>query len=672
MKNKILSSTNASTIRLPLTSSLLVLIICLSITYYFSLSASNASKQDFQAYFDFRVRETINQISNRIDAYAEVLRATGGFFNGSENVSRQEFNVFISSLGLADYFPGIQGVGFSSIIKPQELDSHVAAVRAEGFPAYSVYPEDSRDMYTSILYLEPFSDRNLRAFGYDMYSDPVRRDAMQRATDYNRLSMSGAVRLVQESGINEQAGFLMYLPIYARGKPFTTINERRENIIGWAYSVFRMNDFMNGIQGEYFDDLDIEIHDGNEISPQNMMYDSHTLDTPTQANHYTSTQQTIRFQIVDRDWSFVVKSLPALALRVDVNNASYVNTIGIITSISFSFIFWLLITGRQQAVATSRTMHKELIAEQERLQNIIDGTRVGTWEWNINTGETTFNEYWAAIVGYTLSELEPISIDTWTKLVHPDDLAKSEILLKKHFSGEIPYYECEARMRHKDGRWVWVLDRGKVSSRAADGTPLLMFGTHEDISDRKENEASMIYELQHDVLTKMPNRSILLDRLKRAIINAKRHSSKLAVMFIDIDNFKIINDTFGHDIGDQVLIEVASRIKSCLRESDTTSRIGGDEFVVLLTNIVDAQSAVFVAEKIQQKVSKIFTLNGQDVNVGTSIGIVVYPEHGEDDTTLMKNADVAMYYVKNHGRGNFKLYQEDLSKGSELLSKGSE
>ena len=664
MKNKSLPSINTSTIRLPIGASLLVLITCLSITYFFSLSATNASKQDFQTYFDFRVRETINQVSNRVDAYAEVLRATGGFFNGSENVSRQEFNTFISSLGLADYFPGIQGVGFSKILKPQDLASHVATVRAEGFPAYSVYPEDSRDMYTSIVYLEPFSDRNLRAFGYDMYSDPIRRDAMQRATDYNRLSMSGTVRLVQESGVNEQAGFLMYLPIYARGMPFATINERQENIIGWAYSVFRMNDFMNGIQGEYFDDLDIEIYDGNEISPQNMMYDSHSLDTPTQANNYTSSQQTIRFKIVDRDWSFVVKSLPALALRVDVNNTSYVNTIGIVTSISFSFIFWLLITGRQHAIATSRTMYKELISEQERLKNIIDGTRVGTWEWNIITGETTFNEYWAAIVGYTLSELEPISIDTWTKLVHPDDLAKSEILLKKHFSGEIPYYECEARMRHRDGRWVWVLDRGKVSSKMADGTPLLMFGTHEDISDRKENEASMIYELQHDALTKMPNRSILLDRLKRAIVNAKRHSSRLAVMFIDIDKFKLVNDNFGHDIGDQVLIEVASRINSCLRESDTTARIGGDEFVVLLTNIVDAQGAIFVAEKIRQKVSTAFTLNGQDLNIGTSIGIVIYPEHGEDYTTLMKNADVAMYYVKNHGRGNFKLYQEDLaSKG---------
>ena len=323
-------------------------------------------------------------------------------------------------------------------------------------------------------------------------------------------------------------------------------------------------------------------------------------------------------------------------------------------------IIWLLITGRQRAIATSRKIHKELIFEQERLRNIIDGTRVGTWEWNIATGETKFNEYWAAIVGYTLSELEPISIETWSKLVHPEDLAKSEILLQKHFTGELPYYEFEARMRHRDGHWVWVLDRGKVSTRAADGSPLLMFGTHEDISDRKANEASMIYELQHDLLTKLPNRNLFLDRLQRALLNARRNSSKLAVMFVDIDKFKLINDNFGHDIGDLVLIEVAKRIKSCLRESDTAARIGGDEFTVLLPVIADAQDAVFVAEKIRQTVTHNFVLNEQSLDVSTSIGIAIYPEHGIDDETLMKNADAAMYYTKNHGRNNTKLYQEDL------------
>jgi diguanylate cyclase (GGDEF)-like protein/PAS domain S-box-containing protein len=665
MENETLSSKNSSAIKLPLTISLLVLAACLSITYYFSLVATKETERDLQIYFDLLVREAISQISHRIDTYSVVLLATGGHFNGSESVNRQGFNTFITSLALADYYPGIQGVGFSRIIAPRDLADHIASVRAEGFSTYSVYPEGDRDIYTSIVYLEPFSDRNLRAFGYDMYSDPARQQAMKKAAEKNSLSISSAVRLVQESGINEQSGFLMYLPIYAREKPYATISERQANIIGWAYSVFRMNDFMSGAQAASLDDIDIEIYDGNVISEQTLMYDSHKFDAQSQSNGYPILQEQVRFQIVDRDWTIVVRSLPTMALRVDVNNTSYVNSIGIITSFSLSLIFWLLMTGRQRVLATARNIHKELIVEKERLRNIIDGTHVGTWEWNIATGETKFNEYWAAIAGYTLSELDPISIVTWENLVHPDDLVKSDILLKKHFSGELPYYECEARMRHRDGHWVWVLDRGKVSTRAADGSPLLMFGTHEDITDRKDNEASMIYALKHDALTKIPNRNLFIERLQRALLNAKRNSTKLAVMFIDIDKFKLINDNFGHEIGDLVLIEVAHRIKSGLRESDTAARIGGDEFVVLLPLIAEAEYALFVAEKIRQTVTQNFVVNGKNLDVSTSIGIAIYPEHGLDDESLMKSADTAMYYIKNHGRNNAKLYQDDL-----LESKG--
>jgi diguanylate cyclase (GGDEF)-like protein len=188
---------------------------------------------------------------------------------------------------------------------------------------------------------------------------------------------------------------------------------------------------------------------------------------------------------------------------------------------------------------------------------------------------------------------------------------------------------------------------------------------NQDITNRKANEASMTYGLQHDLLTKIPNRNLFLERLQQALLNAKRNSTKLAVMFIDIDKFKLINDNFGHDIGDLVLIEVARRIKSGLRESDTAARIGGDEFVALLPIIADVQDALFVAQKIRQKVSQNFALNGQNLDVSTSIGIAIYPEHGLDDETLMKHADTAMYYSKNHGRNNSKLYQDDL-----LESKG--
>ena len=147
-----------------------------------------------------------------------------------------------------------------------------------------------------------------------------------------------------------------------------------------------------------------------------------------------------------------------------------------------------LIGGFNHLLGVLERQKNELADKQQRLSNLIEGTHLGTWEWNVQTGETAFNPRWAEMLGYTLDELAPLSIDTWLKLTHPDDLNRSGALLKQHFAGELPFYECEARMRHKDGQWVWIHDLGKVLSRAADGEPLLMSGFHRDITERKDNE----------------------------------------------------------------------------------------------------------------------------------------------------------------------------------------
>lgn len=161
-----------------------------------------------------------------------------------------------------------------------------------------------------------------------------------------------------------------------------------------------------------------------------------------------------------------------------------VTTFCIIMGILLSF----MAAGHRKSLLDSARQESQLKDERRRLNDILEGTHVGTWEWNVQTGETVFNERWAGILGYQLAELAPVNIETWVNLCHPDDLQHSGKLLKQHFVGQLPYYECEARMRHKDGHWVWVLDRGKIASWTEAGEPLLMSGTHQDISERKQAE----------------------------------------------------------------------------------------------------------------------------------------------------------------------------------------
>jgi len=306
-------------------------------------------------------------------------------------------------------------------------------------------------------------------------------------------------------------------------------------------------------------------------------------------------------------------------------------------------------------ITERKQTEQALAAERQRLSYILEGTNVGTWEWNVQTGETIFNERWAEIVGYTLAELAPVSIDTWLKLTHPDDLKMSEDLLQEHFRKELPYYDCEARMRHKDGTWVWVHDRGKVVTWTDDGKPLMVSGTHQDITKRKQAEEKIHHLATHDGLTGLPSLRLARDRLSTALSRSRRHKDLTAVMFIDLDGFKAVNDSLGHDAGDSVLKQVSHRLLSCVRATDTVARVGGDEFLLIATELHSSEDAAMIAEKTVHTVSRPLILDGRQAVVGASIGIALFPDHGEDIEQLIRQADAAMYRTKNTGKNGFSF-----------------
>ncbi len=205
----------------------------------------------------------------------------------------------------------------------------------------------------------------------------------------------------------------------------------------------------------------------------------------------------------------------------------------------------------------------------------------------------------------------------------------------------------------------------KLPLRREDGSIYALCGISTDISERKEIEEHMQHMAQYDALTHLPNRALFNDRLKQAISSAQRNKTRLALMFIDLDKFKPVNDTYGHGVGDLLLKEVALRIQDCLRDSDTAARIGGDEFVILLPAIETQQDASKVGEKILHELNRPFALAGHTLQISASIGVAVYPEHGKEEKLLVKSADIAMYHAKKNGRNNVKMYQSGLQGISE-------
>ncbi|MFV1923037.1 MAG: CHASE domain-containing protein [Methylotenera sp.] len=636
---------------------LLTLIVCLLITYIAFSKAKTEVDADRQVYFDFRVREAINLIENRMQTYEQVLLGTAGLFKSSKKVERNEFKEYVETLNLAKNYPGIQGVGFSLIIYPEDKNQHTKAIRSEGFPSYTIWPDGSRDIYTSIIYLEPFSDRNLRAFGYDMFSESVRHLAMQKAIDTGKTHLSGKIKLVQETGEKDQAGFLMYLPIYENSPNIETQMERRDKIIGWVYSPFRMNDLMEGLFGEYAEDLDIHIYDGEAQTDKSLMYDS-------DGSYIIPNEQskTINLEIANHPWTVQIHPLPSMNLRVDNTNPHLILAIGAIISVLLSLLIWFLVTGRERAINIATQMNADLMYQAQRLTNILEGTRAGTWEWNILTGETHFNENWAKMIGYELKELEPISINTWLKFVHPKDAQISEALLAKHFSGESAYYECEARMKHKDGHWVWVLDRGKVTSWSPDGMPLLMSGTHQDINERKQLEFELKRQAHLDPLTGLSNRRHFLVQGDVELSRAIRSNSKLSVLMLDIDFFKKVNDSYGHQAGDSIIQALAKACQDTIRKINVIARLGGEEFAIILPG-TNAYDAILVAERLREFVAnmEVTIPPNLSIKVTISIGISTLDNNFTNIDTLLNQADKALYEAKKTGRNKVCIHQTDLA-----------
>jgi PAS domain S-box-containing protein len=352
---------------------LLVLLGGLGLTWLSWKEAKVEARRELQTYFEFRTRDAQLRIEQRMKTYEQVLRDVHGFVN-TARVGRKEFGRLIAGMNLGKNYPGIQGVGFAVVVPRADLARHVAAVRAEGFPNYAIRPTGDRDPYTSIIYLEPFEGRNLRAFGYDMYSEPVRRAALDMARDTADIAISGKVKLVQETDKDIQAGFLMYLPVYALGPGRQEIaqndaSRRGTELRAWVYAPFRMNDLMAGVLGEQGQDLDIEIFDGLQASPENRMFDSLV---EAQSDQSPATFQARReIEVGHHLWTMKIRALPAFATRLGPGKAGTILNFGILVSLLLTLLTWSLVRSRDRAVALAGAREQRLKALMQSANNSI-------------------------------------------------------------------------------------------------------------------------------------------------------------------------------------------------------------------------------------------------------------------------------------------------------------
>jgi len=330
---------------------------------YYSITRDDHEHQG-QLSLELRIAEIENAISDRMDAYTEVLRGGLGLFNASTSVTREEWRAYVESLEIQDVLPGIQGIGFAEFIRPEDKAAYEQAIRDQGFPDFRVRPEGPRAMYSSITYLEPFDERNRQAFGFDMYQQETRRAAMDQARDSGQVAISGRVVLVQEITDDVQAGFLMYLPYYKGGRTPDTADERRQEIVGYVYSPFRMGNLMAGILGVGLPDVRLEVFDGATVSRDTLIYDSAGQDT-TWDPAYTTLRQ---IDIGQHGWTLRIKSLEAFEAESNRDTELLIMASGIVVSVLLFFVLRAYGTTRERAQAMAETMTRKLKENAHELE----------------------------------------------------------------------------------------------------------------------------------------------------------------------------------------------------------------------------------------------------------------------------------------------------------------
>lgn len=511
----------------------LILLVSLGITYWLWQHEQRNALIDRLETADYNLREATSSIDQRIAAYEQVLRGVQGLFAASDVVRREEFKTYLDSLQLGADFAGLEGIGYVQWTAQADLPALIAEQKKTGISDYQIRPEGQREFYAPVVQMELLSGNSHLVLGIDPYANAERRLAMERARDSGDAKITGKVDLVipGETDAQTKAGFLMFLPVYAKGHAHSNQAERRVALIGWVVAPLRINKLMASLYGGRTASASIRIYEGVKMAKQSLLYDS----SQSGSRPYSLRSDAVEYlEVAGRTWTLEMLGEQQRERPISKDNSGMIAGAGIALSLLLTVLTWVLTTGHSRAHTLAREMTREL-------------------------------------------------------------------------------RDSETRLRH---------------------------------------------QAEHDALTGLPNRALFSDHLSHALAQARRNRARLALMFIDLDRFKPINDTLGHHVGDALLQVVAERLQHCVRESDIVGRMGGDEFVVLLPVIETEQDALLVAEKIREALNLPFELGcGQPLRLSSSTGIAIFPEHGVDEVQLTKNADAAMYLAKDNGRNQVQLYR---------------
>jgi two-component system sensor histidine kinase/response regulator len=461
----------------------LVLLIALLLTALAWFNARHRVQQSGNDRFVSAASDVQQAIVDRIHAYELVLRSASGLFAASDEVGRTDWRQFVLAQQLEQHYPGIQGLGYSVLFNAADKAAHERQIRAEGFADYAVKPTGERARYSAIIYLEPFNWRNQRAFGFDMYSEPVRRQAMDLAIDSGQTALSGKVQLEQETKTDVQPGFLMYVPVYARGQMLNSVDDKRQHLRGLVYAPFRSRDLFGNLIPPGALPLHFAIYDGDTAQPERLLFDN-TLPGRWQP---AWTRQ-VKLAVPGRNWTLHVESTPGFERAIASNEPEVIGILGLLTDTLLFLAMKTFADRRKRIEQRARQLQQELTAGEQRQRDLFESSPNGMLLANAEGSILMANREITKLFGYSQQAL----IGAPVELLMPERFRGTHSAFRQGFAQHPEMRLMNRRPillgQRQDGS-EFPLEIG-LSPISHDGETLILAAIN-DVSERKRAEAEV-------------------------------------------------------------------------------------------------------------------------------------------------------------------------------------
>lgn len=617
-------------------------LLMLGITFLYWQTQERQSAAKASQAFQREVDRTVHNFQDRMDAYELVLRGIKGFFDGSVNISQEEFGTYIDTLDLEDTKPGLLGV---SMIR--WLDASAAQHQR-------IFPAGTRPHYAPITYIEPLTAENQKVLGFDVSTNRASWDALELARDNGQPHITRKLVFAQDKGISgadASAAVVMYMPLYARHANLQTLAQRRAALRGWVSVQFRMQTMVQGLTEKLDSEINLRIYDSEVLDAQGLLYSSshvwHSAADPVHSSASLSPLHATRpLMVGGRNWTLFLEACPVFMAQQGRAAHDWIAAMGVVGSLMLGWLAWLLMTGRERALVLARNMTRELRHTRDDLASTLNAVPDLLFELDL---QGCIHHFRFARADQLRGQPDQFAGKSLADIMSPDAAAGSLAALQEALATGYSGGQEYALVLAGEHKWFELSVARKEGGRNSDDPRFIALSR--DITERKKAQAHTVQLAYYDTLTGLPNRALLQERVDSALTLHQRLGQIGALIFLDLDNFKQINDARGHAVGDALLIQVARRLTHQLRSGDTVARLGGDEFGVLLHNLdsdmqTAAAAALRIGEQIRSALEVPHQMDGHLYSSSASIGITLFPKNSESMEDLRREADTAMCQAK--------------------------